>query len=124
SCTRAAPRRRRARLGQVTDRAEKLVESGLALSGELRTEAVLIRIVELAAELTGARYAALGVLADDGTISEFITHGLSDAERSAIGYPPSGKGLLGLLIDERRPIRIAEISKDVHSHGFPPNHPP
>jgi signal transduction histidine kinase len=108
----------------VTDRNEKLVESGLALSGELRTDAVLVRIVELAAELTGARYAALGVLAIDGSIMEFITHGVSDAERASIGDPPSGKGLLKLLIDERRPIRVNDIAKDHHSHGFPPNHPP
>jgi signal transduction histidine kinase len=108
----------------MSERAEKLIASGLALSRELRSEAILTRIVELAAELTGARYAALGVLNEDRNISEFITHGVTHLERAAIGDPPSGKGLLGLLIDERRPIRIDDIAADPHSHGFPPNHPP
>ncbi|HEX6677244.1 MAG TPA: GAF domain-containing sensor histidine kinase [Actinomycetes bacterium] len=105
-------------------RDERLVEAGLILSSELSLPVTLQRIVELAAELTGARYGALGVLGRDGTITEFITTGVSDAERAAIGHIPVGRGILGVLIDDARPLRLAEIAGDPRSVGFPPNHPP
>jgi signal transduction histidine kinase len=105
-------------------RDERLVEAGLVLSSELSLPVTLQRIVELAAELTGARYGALGVLGRDGTIAEFITTGVSDAERAAIGHIPLGQGILGVLIDDARPLRLAEIASDPRSVGFPPNHPP
>jgi signal transduction histidine kinase len=104
-------------------RSEMLIEAGLSLSSELSLDIVLQRIVELSVEITGARYGALGVLGDDGSISEFITEGVSSEQRAAIGHPPVGKGILGLLIDERRPIRIPVIGEDPRSYGFPPNHP-
>jgi signal transduction histidine kinase len=105
-------------------RDERLVEAGLILSSELSLPVTLQRIVELAAELTDARYGALGVLGRDGTITEFITTGVSDAERAAIGHIPVGRGILGVLIDDARPLRLAEIASDPRSVGFPPNHPP
>ena len=105
------------------ERAERLIEAGLALSSQLSLEAVLQRIVELAAELTGARYGALGVLGDNGRIREFVTEGVTPEERSAIGDPPSGHGILGILIEEGRPIRIDDVGEDPRSWGFPPNHP-
>ena len=106
-------------------RAALLIEAGLALSSELDLDAVLSRIVELAVELTGARYGALGVLGEDTPrIERFITRGVTDEERAAIGAPPVGHGILGLLIRERRPMRIPEIGDDPRSVGFPPNHPP
>src|SRR6478736_7756461 len=101
-----------------------LIEAGLALSAELDLDAVLQRIVELACEITGARYGALGVLGADRRIERFITVGLSDEERAAIGDPPTGHGILGLLIELERPLRLPDLTKDQRSVGFPPNHPP
>jgi signal transduction histidine kinase len=105
-------------------RDERLLEAGMILSSELSLPLTLQRIVEVAAEITGARYGALGVLGRDGTITEFITTGVSDAERAAIGHIPVGRGILGVLIDDARPLRLAEIASDPRSVGFPPNHPP
>ncbi|MDH4111352.1 MAG: GAF domain-containing sensor histidine kinase [Actinomycetota bacterium] len=106
-------------------RAGMLIEAGLALASELDLDAVLDRIVELAVAITGARYGALGVLGEDRPrIERFITHGVTAEQRAAIGDPPVGHGILGLLIRERRPMRIPEIGADPRSAGFPPNHPP
>jgi len=105
------------------ERQERLIRSGLALASELSLEVVLQRIVELAADLTGARYGALGVLGPDGRISEFVTTGITDEQRAAIGDPPTGNGLLGLLIREARPLRIDRIEDHDACYGFPPNHP-
>jgi signal transduction histidine kinase len=103
----------------------RLIEAGMALVSELSLDAVLLRIVELAVDLTGARYGALGVLAADGrSIEEFITVGITVEERAALGDPPTGHGLLGALIREARPLRIPDIGADPRSVGFPPNHPP
>jgi two-component system, NarL family, sensor histidine kinase DevS len=103
----------------------RLIEAGMALAAELSLDAVLRRITELAVDLTDATYGALGVLTPDGrAIEEFVTVGLTDRERAAIGDPPVGHGLLGALITDARPLRIPEISADPRSVGFPPNHPP
>jgi signal transduction histidine kinase len=102
-----------------------LIEAGMTLAAELSVDAVLRRIIELGVALTDATYGALGVLTPDGrSIEEFVTVGVSDEERAAIGDPPVGHGLLGALITEARPIRIPDISADARSVGFPPNHPP
>jgi signal transduction histidine kinase len=108
----------------IHERYERLLESGLVLAGELSLPVALQRVVELAAELTGARYGALGVLGRDGTITELITTGLSAAERAAIGHIPHGRGILGVLIDDPRPLRLHDIAEDPRSVGFPANHPP
>jgi signal transduction histidine kinase len=103
----------------------RLIEAGMALASELSLDAVLLRIVELAVDLTAARYGALGVLTPDGrSIEEFITVGITAEERAALGDPPTGHGLLGALIREARPLRIPDIGADPRSVGFPPNHPP
>jgi signal transduction histidine kinase len=103
----------------------RLIEAGMVLASELSLDAVLLRIVELAVDLTGARYGALGVLTPDGrSIEEFITVGITAEERAALGDPPTGHGLLGALIREARPLRIPDIGADPRSVGFPPNHPP
>ena len=97
----------------------------MILASELSLDAVLLRIVELAVDLTGAHYGALGVLTPDGRlIEEFITVGLRPEERALLGDPPTGHGLLGALITEARPLRIPDIGADPRSFGFPPNHPP
>ncbi|HYN18915.1 MAG TPA: GAF domain-containing protein, partial [Actinomycetes bacterium] len=108
----------------IHERYERLLEAGLALAAELSLPVTLQRIVELAADLTGARYGALGVLGPDGTITEFITTGVTDQERAAIGHIPVGRGILGVLIDNASPLRLHDIADDPRSVGFPPDHPP
>jgi GAF domain-containing protein len=94
------------------------------LASERSRDRVLQRISDLAREVVGARYAALGVADDSGRLIVFITSGLTPQERAAIGAPPRGHGLLGVLIREGRPVRTADIGRDPRSSGFPPNHPP
>ena len=108
----------------IHERYERLLEAGVALAAELSLPAALQRIVELAAELTDARYGALGVVGRDGVITEFITTGVSDTERAAIGHIPVGRGILGVLIDDARPLRLHDLADDPRSVGFPANHPP
>jgi GAF domain-containing protein len=102
------------------ERYERLLEAGLALSSELSLPAILQRIVELAAQITGARYGALGVLGRDGRITDFITTGVTREERAAIGHIPVGRGILGVLIDDAVPLRLRDIAEDARSVGFPP----
>jgi signal transduction histidine kinase len=101
-----------------------LLEAGLTLASELDLDHVLRRIVELAMEITNARYGALGILGDDRRIETFLTVGVDDATRNRIGDPPTGHGILGLLIEEALPLRLADIQRDPRAYGFPPNHPP
>jgi two-component system sensor histidine kinase DevS len=105
------------------ERNRLLIEAGLALASELSLPAVLQRIVDLAARITHARYCALGVLGPDGRIREFITTGVSEEQRRAIGHIPEGRGILGVLIKEAGPLRLRRIGEDPRSVGFPPNHP-
>jgi signal transduction histidine kinase len=108
-----------------SDRNRMLIEAGLALASELDLDAVLSRIVSLAVDLTGATYGAIGVLGEDSPrIERFITQGVDEETRARIGPHPVGKGILGLLIKERRPMRVPDIGSDPRSTGFPPNHPP
>jgi signal transduction histidine kinase len=110
---------------QGTDRLRVLVETGIAISSELSLEGVLERIVEAAARVTEARYAALGLIDRAGTgLERFITYGISDDVRAEIGDPPHGRGILGILIRDARPLRLHDISQDPRSVGFPPGHPP
>jgi GAF domain-containing protein len=111
-------------MASIHDRYERLLEAGLVLAADLTLPATLQRIVELAAGLTGARYGALGVLGRDGVITEFITTGVTEEQRAAIGHIPVGRGILGVLIDDARPLRLHDIAEDPRSVGVPPNHPP
>ena len=86
---------------------------------------MLHRVVETAAELTGARYAALGVIDASGQqLERFLTHGIDDATRAEIGALPRGRGILGVLIREAAPLRLHDLGQDPRSVGFPPGHPP
>ena len=106
-------------------RLERLIYATSALITELSLDGVLQRVVEVAAEVIGAHYAAIGVLAPDGRVLEsFTTHGVSDELRARIGPPPRGHGILGLVIRESRPIRLPDLTKHPDSYGFPPHHPP
>jgi signal transduction histidine kinase len=107
------------------ERLRSLVEAGIALASELDLDALLQRLVETVAELTGARYAALGVL--DPTRSQlerFVFTGLSEELRQEIGDLPQGRGVLGALITDAKPLRLHDLSQDPRSVGFPPGHPP
>ena len=106
-------------------RLRALLEAGIALASELSLDSLLQRLTEVAAELTGARYAALGVIDPTGShLERFVTFGVDAETRAAIGDPPHGRGLLGALITDARPLRLHAISDDPRSVGFPPNHPP
>lgn len=106
-------------------RLRALVEAGVALTSELSLDALLQRLVEAAAELTGARYAALGVIGPTGTqLERFLTTGIDAATHAAIGDLPRGRGILGVLIRDAEPLRLHRISDDPRSVGFPPHHPP
>ena len=109
----------------VSHRLRALLDAGIALNSELSLDALLQRLVETAAELTDARYAALGVIDQSGRrLERFLTTGIDPETRAAIGDPPSGRGILGVLIRDAQPLRLDDIGDDPRSVGFPPNHPP
>jgi signal transduction histidine kinase len=106
-------------------RLRELIDVGRSLVAELDPEVVFRQVLEVATELTGARYAALGVLDEDRReLERFITHGIDDAARREIGNLPRGRGVLGLLIEQPRPLRLGEVGRHPRSYGFPPGHPP
>jgi signal transduction histidine kinase len=105
-------------------RLERLLDANQAIVGELSLPMVLRRIVEAARDLVGARYAALGVIGDDGELQEFVHLGMDPATVTRIGDLPKGLGVLGALIRDPLPIRLPVISHDRRSSGFPPGHPP
>ena len=106
-------------------RLRALLAAGLAVSSELSLDGLLHRLVEAAAELTGARYAALGVIDPSGAeLEQFVTHGVDAETRAEIGSLPRGRGILGVLIREARPLRLHDLADDPRSVGFPPAHPP
>jgi signal transduction histidine kinase len=107
------------------DRLRILVDAGIALSSELSLGALLQRIVDTAAQLTGARYAALGVIDKAGqSLERFLTTGVDAETHAAIGERPRGRGVLGVLIREARPLRLHDLAEDPRSVGFPRHHPP
>ena len=101
-----------------------LLDAGLTLASELSLPIVLQRIVDLAVQVTDARYGALGVLGEDGHLVEFVTSGVSAAERKAIGALPRGRGLLGHVIAHPAVLRVQNIAEHPASVGFPAHHPP
>jgi signal transduction histidine kinase len=101
-----------------------LDEAARAIAGLLDIEEALQLIVERVRALVGARYAALGIVGPDDLMQRFITSGVSQEERRAIGPLPHGRGLLGLIIREARTYRIPNIAAHPDSFGFPANHPP
>jgi signal transduction histidine kinase len=108
-----------------SDRLRALVDTGIAINSELSLEGVLERIVEAAAQVTGARFAALGVIDPSGAgLERFVTHGVDDETRTTIGSPPHGRGILGVLIHDATPLRLHDLGEDPRSVGFPPGHPP
>ena len=109
------------------DRLRGLLDAVVAIASDLALDSVLERIVNVARQLAGAQYGALGVLevgTTDRRLSAFITEGVDEGLRARIGPPPAGHGLLGAIIDDPRPLRLPAIGDDARSYGFPPHHPP
>jgi two-component system, NarL family, sensor histidine kinase DevS len=106
-------------------RLRELLDAGVALGSELSLDALLHKLVETAARLTGAQYAALGVIDEGGAgLERFITTGIDEQTHEAIGDLPRGRGILGVLIRDARPLRLTRLGDDPRSVGFPPHHPP
>lgn len=105
-------------------RLRSLLQASQSVVEQLDLSAVLRRIVDVAVELVGARYGALGVIAPNGGLEQFIHVGMPDGLAERIGHLPVGRGLLGALIDDPRPIRLARLGDDDRSVGFPEGHPP
>ena len=107
------------------DKLQALLDAVLSVEADLEMAPMLRRVVEAARTLTGARYGALGVLDLSGkSLAEFVHVGMADDVVAKIGRPPEGAGILGSLILDPEPLRLAEISAHPHSVGFPPGHPP
>ena len=102
-----------------------ILEVARSVLAELDLDVVLDRVLQAAQELTGAHYAALGVLNDTKTeLARFLTRGIDEDTRATIGSLPRGRGVLGALIEEPVPLRIADVSEHPRSYGFPHGHPP
>jgi signal transduction histidine kinase len=108
------------------DRATQgILEVARSVLAELDLDVVLDRVLQAAQELTEARYAALGVLDDERTeLARFITRGIDERARDAIGHLPRGRGVLGSLIDDPKPLRLNDVGDHPRSYGFPHAHPP
>src|SRR5436305_6141412 len=107
------------------ERLRALLVAGTEIASELSLEVLLQRLVATAAELTDARYAALGVIDRSGQqLERFLTTGIDADTHRAIGDLPRGRGILGALITEATPLRLHDLADDARSVGFPANHPP
>ena len=116
---------RAAEVLESQDRVHRLLDAVVSVASDLSLPDVLHRIVQSSIDLVGARYAAMGVLAPEGTsLQEFIYIGIDDQQREPIGDLPHGKGILGLLINHPEPIRMPDLHDHPQSYGFPANHPP
>ena len=106
-------------------RIRRLLDVGRALTSELDERVVLDRVLETAREITGARFAALGILNDERTeLERFLTSGVDEDARRAIGDLPRGRGVLGVLIEHPRALRLRDAGQHPGSYGFPAGHPP
>ena len=116
---------RPAEVSRIRDRFERLLAAGVAIYSHHDLAHVLQEVVDAARSVVGARYAALGVLGEDrGTLVQFVTSGMDEETRRRIGDLPSGRGLLGLVMHEGKPIRTRDLNHHPARYGFPLNHPP
>jgi signal transduction histidine kinase len=109
---------------QLDRRLSALVDAGLALAADLDLDSLLQRIADLSREVLDARYGAVGVVGDAGELMKFVYSGIDEQTAHEIGHLPDGRGVLGALIEENRPLRLREISQHPRSFGFPDHHPP
>jgi signal transduction histidine kinase len=110
----------------MQQRLKRLLEvANSVMITEVSLDGVLTRVAQVAAEVIGARYAAIGVVGSDGRMLEhFTTYGIDDELRARIGRPPEGHGILGLIIRDAKPLRLPDLTRHPDSCGFPPHHPP
>jgi GAF domain-containing protein len=107
------------------DRLRQLIALGPTMVAELDLDVLLNRLLETACSVTGARYAALGVLNDERLeLERFVIRGLCEEEERVIGERPRGRGVLGVLIHDPRPLRLTDVTSHPRSSGFPTGHPP
>src|SRR5438128_8751110 len=110
---------------RIRERFERLLAAGVAIFSRHDIDHVLQQVVDAAREVVGARYAALGVLGEDrATLVQFVTSGVDEATRKQIGDLPRGRGLLGAVIREGKPIRSVDLNRHPQRYGFPQHHPP
>jgi signal transduction histidine kinase len=120
----AAPGNPSSELPSTADQLRALLDAVVGIAGDLDPHHTLLRIARAAAELAGARYAALGVIDPTGDeLEDFVTHGLSGDDAARIGRLPRGHGILGLLITDPVPVRLHNLSEHPDAYGFPPGHP-
>src|ERR687889_1353908 len=115
------------RVGEVVtsrERLRALLDAVVGIGSDLDLHSTLRLVVEAACQLVGARYGALGVIGPDRLLSDFIIHGIDPETHAKIGDLPHGRGVLGLLITDPRPLRVRDITQHPRSYGFPPHHPP
>ncbi|MEK7807056.1 MAG: GAF domain-containing protein, partial [Chloroflexota bacterium] len=101
----------------------RLYEAVWTLTSELSLDVVLQKVADLSRELSGASYSALGVVGEDGKLVQFVTSGISQRGRERIGRIPEGKGVLGVVLKEGKPLRLADLTQHPASVGIPPYHP-
>ena len=111
-------------VGTTRERMDALLDAVLAVSSGLDLAATLRQIVHAARELVDAQYGALGMLGKGGMLTQFIHAGIDEEERELIGPLPTGRGLLGVVIEDVKPLRLEDLSQHPMSAGFPANHPP
>ena len=111
-------------VAETRDRMDALLDAVIAVSSGLELDNTLRQIVQAAINLVDAKYGALGVLAPDGSLSQFVNVGIDDDTRDLIGPLPTGRGVLGAVIEDDKPLRLEDLSKHPMSVGFPPHHPP
>ncbi len=113
-------------MGATSERSiRRLLDVGRVLTTELDQRIVLDRVLEAAREITGARYAALGILNEQHSgLEQFVTAGVDEATHRAIGNLPRGRGVLGVLIEDPKPLRLSDVGQHPGSYGFPVGHPP
>ena len=111
------------RLERQNEELLALHTAGIAISAELSLDAVLKKVVDEARRLIGAKYGAVSVVDEQGRIEQFVTSGISREERAAIGAPPVGHGVLGVVLHEGKHLRLHDVAEHPRSSGFPPNHP-
>ncbi len=115
---------RLAEIAASRDQLHGLLDAVVGVASGLELPATLRRIVVAAVRLVDAEYGALGVIGPDRSLDQFVYTGIDERTRQRIGHLPEGHGILGLLIDDPRPVRLHRIAAHASSYGFPPNHPP
>ena len=108
---------------ELQERLIALHQASLELVKDVSLETLLKKIATVACEQADARYAAVGVLDDDGRLKHFISVGMTDDEIKRMPHPPVGRGLIGAIMNAEFPLRLADMAKDSRSVGFPAHHP-